>query len=156
MLDSGRSIWVAGDLLMLGLGDHTDVQLRNGRHDLVFSFATYFGAQLPIKRFLAWNDHWILAVSDFVIQDGEILNAKFEFEEVFDWYAIDDKPFYFFRKGPRVGFSYDGQFFPDYYHEIVHGYCCSLALNNPRMIENTVRFFAKRDGLWYYVVVDIN
>ncbi|MGB2954589.1 MAG: hypothetical protein WBB64_01340 [Anaerolineales bacterium] len=156
MLDSGRSIWVAGDLLMLGLGDHTDVQLRNGHHDLVFSFATYFGAQIPIKRFLAWNDHWILAVSDFVIQDGEILNAKFEFEEVFDWNSIADKPFYFFRKGPRVGISYNGLFLPVYYHEVVHGYCCGLALNNPNMIENTVRFFAKRDGLWYFVVVEIN
>ncbi|NOQ40676.1 MAG: hypothetical protein GQ562_10195 [Anaerolineales bacterium] len=155
MLTVGRSIWADGGPLIMGLGDHTDVQLRNGNHDLVFSFATYFGTQIPIKRFLAWNDHWILAVSDFVIKDGEILNAKFGFEEVFNWYAIDDKPFYFFRKGPRVGFSYDGQFFPDYYHEIVHGYCCGLALNNPRMIENTVRFFGKRDGLWYYVVVEI-
>jgi len=156
MLTSGRSVWAAGDLLMLGLGDHTDLQLRNSNHDLVFSFATYFGAQIPIKRFLSWNDHWILAVSDFVIQDGEILNAKFGFEEVFDWNPIDDKPFYFFRKGPRVGISYDGQFLPVYYHEIVHGYCCGLALNNPRMIDNTVRFFGKRDGLWYFVVVEIN
>jgi hypothetical protein len=156
MLTSGHSIWVAGDLLILGLGDHTDVQLRNGSHDLVFSFATYYGTHIPIKRFREWNDHWILAVSDFVIQDGEILNAKFGFEEVFDWYSIDGKPFYFFRKGPRVGFSYDGQFFSFYYHEIVHGYCCGLALNNPGMYENTVRFFGKRDGLWYYVVVEIN
>lgn len=155
MYTGGRAIWVAGEPLILGLGDHTDVQVRNGNHDLLFSFATYFGTHIPIERFLAWNDHWILAVSDFVIQDGEILNAKFGFEEVFNWYLMEGKPFYFFRKGPQVGISYDGLFLPVYYHEIVHGYCCGLALNNPRKDENTIRFFGMRDGIWKYVVVEI-
>lgn len=155
MYTGGRAIWAADEPLILGLGDHTDVQVRNGYHDLLFSFATYFGTHIPIKRFLAWNDHWILAVSDFVIQDGEILNAKFGFEEVFNWYLMEGKPFYFFRKGPQVGISYDGRFLPVYYHEIIHGYCCGLALNNPRTHENTIRFFGKRDGIWKYVIVEI-
>jgi hypothetical protein len=155
MYAGGRPILADGKLLILGLGDRTNVQVRDDRHNLVFSFETYFGTHIPIEYFQAWEQHWILEVSDFVVQDGEILNAQFGFEEVFDWHLIDGHPFYFFRKGPRVGISYNNQFFSAYYHEIIHGYCCGLALNNPMGYEHTVRFFGKRDGLWYYVVVEI-
>jgi len=156
MLTEGRSIWVEDELLILGLGDHTALQVRNANHDLLFSFFTYFGTHIPINKYLVWDDHWILGVSDFIIMDGQILNEILGFEEVYNWYLIDDKPFYFFRKGPRTGISYDGQFLPVHYHEIIHGYCCGLALNNPINHENSVRFFGNRDGTWYYVVVEIN
>jgi hypothetical protein len=155
MLTGGVAIWVDSELLIMGLGDHTDVQVRNVRHDLVFTFETYFGTHIPIKRFQAWNDHWILGVSDFLVQDGQILNELYGFEAIFDWRLIDDKPFFFFRKGPRVGISYNGQFLPVYYHEIVHGYCCGLAANNPRSYENAVSFFAQRDGIWKYVIMEV-
>ena len=148
-------VWVNGELLILGLGERTDVQVRNERHDLVFSFETYFGTHIPIERFQAWDNHWVLEVSDFVIQDGVILNEKFGFEEVFGWHVRGEKPFYFFRKGPRVGISYDDQFLDVNYEEIIHGYCCGLGLNNPMLLENTIRFFGKRDGVWYYVIVEL-
>jgi hypothetical protein len=156
MYDGGNLIWVDNQLLILGLGDHTDLQVRDNQHDLVFAFDTYFGTHIPIEQFQAWDNHWILEVSDFLVQDGEILNSTFGFEEVFHWQLIDQKPFYFFRKGPRVGISYDSQFYSLYYHEIAHGWCCGLAINNPMNDENTIQFFGKRDGVWYYVVVDIN
>jgi len=155
MLSWGRVIWASEDLLLLGLGDHIDLQVRNDNHDLVFSFTTYFGAQIPIKQFFGWNDHWILGVSDFIIQDGVILNEKYGFEGVYNWYLLNNKPFYFFRKGPRSGISYDGDSLSVHYQEIAHGYCCALGLNNPRSFENSVRFFGRRDGIWYYVVVEI-
>jgi hypothetical protein len=155
MYVGGRPILADGKLLVLGLGERTDVQVRDERHNLVYSFETYFGTHIPIQHFQAWERHWILEVSDFVVQDGETLNAQFGFEEVFDWHLIDGQPFYFFRKGPRVGISYNNQFFPAYYNEIIHGYCCGLALNNPMGYEHTVRFFGQRDGVWYYVVVEI-
>jgi len=155
MFSEGRSIWAGEDLLILGLGDGTDLQVRGADHDLLFSFETYFGAQIPFKQYQAWDGHWILGVSSFIIQDGQILNETFGFEEVFNWYLIEGKPLYFFRKGPRAGISYDGQFLQNYYHEIIQGYCCGLALNNPWRYENTVRFFGRRDGIWYFVVMEI-
>jgi hypothetical protein len=148
-------IWANGQLLILGMGQSTNVQVRNEHRDILFAFQTYFGSRIPIERFQAWGNHWILEVSDFVAQDGEILNEQFGFEEVFSWYLIDEKPFYFFRKGPRVGISYDDQFLDVNYEEIIHGYCCGLGLNNPMLFENTVRFFGKRDGIWYYVIVEV-
>lgn len=148
-------IWVDDEPLFLGLGDGVTLQVFNVRHEIIFSFVTYFGTHVPVKKFQAWDKHWVLEVSNFIAQDGEILNEKYKFEEVFDWSLINDKPFYFFRKGPRVGFSYDGQFFSTYYHEVLHGYCCGLMANNPRLEDNTLRFFGKRDGVWYYVVLEI-
>ena len=156
MYTGGNAIWVDGELLILGLGDHTNLQLRKSNYDLVFSFYTYFGTHIPVKQFSVWEDNWILGVTDFIVIDGEILNEKHGFEEVHTWALVDNKPFYFFRKGPRAGFSYDGQFFQDYYHEIVHGYCCGLALNNPRVSDDSIRFFGNRDGVWYYVVLTID
>lgn len=148
-------IWANGQLLILEVGQGTEVQVRNANRDIIYSFKTFFGTRIPIERFQAWGNHWILEVSDFVAQDGEILNEKLGFEGVFNWYLIDDKPFYFFRKGPNVGISYDNQFLDVRYDEVIHGYCCGLALNNPMLFDNTVRFFGKRDGIWYYVIAEI-
>jgi hypothetical protein len=155
MYSGWQPIWAADGPLCLGLGDGVTLQVWNVQHKLVYSFATTFVTHVPIKRFWGWQNHWILEVSNFLIQDGEILNQKYGFEEVFDWSLIHDQPFYFFRKGPRIGFSYDGQFFSPYYDEVIHGYCCGLALNNPMMNDHTIRFFGRRDGIWYYVVLVI-
>ncbi|NMB67514.1 MAG: hypothetical protein GYA20_01985 [Chloroflexi bacterium] len=155
MYSEWKPIWVENKPLFLGLGEGVTLHVWNVQHEPIFSFATYDVTQVPIKQFRSWENHWILEVSNFVVQDGEIINEKYNFEEVFNWSLINDKPFYFFRKGPRSGFSYDGQFFSTYYQEIIHGFCCGLALNNPRMRDNTLRFFGKRDGVWYYVVLEI-
>lgn len=110
------------ELLWVRSPNSSHVQVQNSRRDVLFTFATYYGTYLPVYRFTAWNAHWILVVGNFIIQDGEILNEKFGFEETFNWYLINDKPFYFFRKGPRVGISYDGQFLSSYYDSIAHGF----------------------------------
>lgn len=154
MYSGWTPIWVEDKPLFLGLGDGVTLQVLNVQHEIVYTFATYYGTHVPIKNFQAWDKHWILEVSNFVIQDGKILNEKYKFEEVFNWSLINEKPFYFFRKGPRVGFSYDGQFFSTFYDEIIHGYCCGLAFNNPLVRDNVVRFFGKHDGIWYYVILE--
>mgnify|MGYP001198384307 CR=1 FL=1 len=155
MYPGWEPILVEDKPLFLGLGDGVTLQVWNTQHELQFSFVTYFGTHVPIKKFQGWGNHWVLEVSNFVAQDGEILNEKYKFEEVFNWSLISEKPFYFFRKGPQVGFSHGGQFFSTYYHEVIHGYCCGLALNDPMLNDNTLRFFGKRDGTWYYVVLEI-
>lgn len=156
-MDPGRPPILTNDeFLWLKMGEYTQVQVQNNQRDVLFSFATYFGSRLPVEGFKSWNSHWILLVGDFMIQDGEIINEKFGFEEVFNWYLIKDKPFYFFRNGSRIGISYNEQFLPVYYHYLPHNYCCGLGLNNPRMIENTIRFFGERDSIWYYVIIEIH
>jgi hypothetical protein len=117
--DPGKPpIWVGGELLVLGMGEHTYLEVRNNQHDLVFSFATSFGSSLPLRRFQSWDDHWVLDMNHFLIQDGENLNEKYGLDDAFDWQLIDDKPFFFYRKGSRVGISYDGQFLSLQYDSI--------------------------------------
>lgn len=49
----------------------------------------------------------------------------------------------------------DGQFFRLDYPKVIHGYCCGLALNNPWLGESGAGFFAKRDGRWVYVRLEV-
>lgn len=145
-----------GELLWVHAAENAHVEVQKSNREILVSFATYFGTRLPVNRFQAWNGHWILEIGDFVIQDGEIVNETFGFEEVFYWRLLNDKPIYLFRKGPRMGLSYDGQFFSLNYEDIARGYCCGLTGNNPVVFDNTLRFFGNRDGVWYYVRLEVN
>ena len=130
--------------------------IKKSNGTVLFTFATYFFASLPAVHFRAWNGHWVLDVDNFVIQDGEILNTKLGFQQIFGWSLIKDKPTYFFRKGANVGISYDGQILPFRYQDVAHGLCCGPAQNNPSIADGFAHFFGKRDGDWYYVVVKFN
>jgi len=94
-----------------------------------------------------------LEVGDFVIQDGEVLNPKLGFEEIFNWSLVKDKPTYFFRKESRVGISYGGQILPLQYQDVAHGLCCGPSQSNPRISDDFMHFYGKWDGVWYYVVM---
>jgi hypothetical protein len=120
-----------GELLWARMySDRVEIKKSNG--DVIFTFTNYWESN-HYPRFRAWNGRWILEVGDFVIQDGEILNKKLGFEEVFDWGLVKDKPTYFFRKGSRVGISHDGQVLPIRYDNVEHGRCCEPAMDNPSM-----------------------
>ena len=94
-----------------------------------------------------------MEISDFVIMDGVVLNQEYGYESVFEWHAINDKPFYFFQDGPNFGVSYDGQILPVHYEAIKHGLCCGYAVDNPRISQQDARFFALKDGKWVYVIL---
>ena len=153
-IDPQRSpIYANHQFLWVQVGDHYQVEVQTAQRDVLFSIATFEGGGIPIYEFKSWNEHWLLQVSDFLIQDGTILNEQYGFEAVFDWGLLKDKPFFFFRKGPYVGISYDGQFLPLAYQEVPHGGCCGMVFNNPSNDGKTVRFYAKKNGIWIYVVI---
>ncbi len=147
-------IWVSGKPLFVTVEKNVNVKVWNDQHEPLFSFLTYFGASVPLKQFQEWDQHWILGISNFLVLDGKVLNEELGFEEVFGWLLVNSKPVYFFRKGPRVGISYDGHIQPIYYHQIAYGICCGLSGNNPMQDGNTFRFFGERDGVWYYVIAE--
>jgi hypothetical protein len=132
--------------------ENRGVEIRRSNREVLFNFRTYFAAHLEVNSFRAWNDHWILTAGDFIVQDGEILNQKLGFQEMFAWSLIDEKPVYLFRKGARLGLSYDGKVLLLPYDDIPRGLCCGLGVNNPGVYDRSMRFFGKRDGVWYYVV----
>ena len=143
-----------GDLLWLETTRNSRIQVLTSSRDIIYSFASYREPFYSTEKFTTWDGHWIWAPLDFLIQDGEILNEKLGFQEIFKWRLIDGKPAYFFRKNGRVGFSYDGKIIPLEYQDIAHYMCCGYAANNPFLGDNSAYFFAEREGVWYYVGID--
>ncbi len=122
-------------------------------NQVIYRFATLFGADFGLQSFQVWQNHWLMEVRAFLIQDGVILNDTLGYEEIYDWQLFNGKPFYFFRKGPRVGISYDGQVQPVYYDEVAHYMCCGYAGDNPYNNGSMIHFFALREGTWYFVQI---
>lgn len=135
--------------------DNNHVNVVKSNQEIVYSFASYTEPLHSTERFLNWNGHWIFLARDFLIQDGEVINKKLGFEEIFHWTLVDNQPVYFFRKGPRIGISYNGKLYPLEYQEVAHYLCCALGLNDPDVLDGKVHFFGKRNGYWYYVVVKL-
>jgi hypothetical protein len=149
----GAPIFYGEDLLV----DHWDpqagqIQIKNGERT-IFTFSAVFFVAPPIKTFRNWDGHWMLEVDGFLFQDGENLNEKLGYEEIFGFRTINDKPFYYFRKGPQVGISYDGQILPLYYEDVFHYACCGPAAYNDGGNESQAWFYGLREGWWYYVEV---
>ena len=149
ILQQNEVLWVKA----AKAGGH--VQVIKSNQEVVSSFAVYTEPLYAVNRFTSWNGHWVLGARDFLLEDGEFVNKKLGFEEIFSWGLIADKPIYLFRKGARIGVSYDGKILPLNYQDVARYMCCSPAMNNPSIDPDSLRFFAQRDGLWYYVVVRI-
>ena len=115
----------------------------------VYTFISSF--REPLSVWLSgWGESWVLEVDGTLVADGRLLNLEQGYGEIFDWHLLDGKPFYFFEQGGQVGLSYDGETLPVRYAEVLHGQCCGGGVN-PGGSEQMVWFFARRDGMWYYV-----
>jgi hypothetical protein len=118
-----------------------------------------------------YADHWIVEIASVtteanstdnsislnvtgqIMQDGEMLNEKYGYQETFGSQLIDGKPFYFFKKNGIIGISYDGQTTLLGYDDIPHYHCCSAAEMNPKQAKGMVSFFAQEGEIWYYVEI---
>jgi hypothetical protein len=102
----------------------------------------------------AWDGHWVLDLEGVVVMDGEILNDKRGYDEMFQWQLLGGKPFYIFRQGKQMGLSHDGQTLLYRYDDVIHGFlCCDPAVYNIQSSSIGVWFYAQRDGVWYYVAI---
>lgn len=124
---------------------------------VIFSINIITGQSAFVSTFCAWNGSWFLETSDFIIQDGEILNHKFGYDEMFGWRILDKKPFYFFTKDGSVFLSYDGQELPIKYDYVPHYRCCEVgSQQNPNGSANKIWFLGARSGFWYSVEITAN
>jgi hypothetical protein len=133
--------------------DWNHVQVIKSNQEIFYSFSIHTEPMLSTRNFINWDGHWVWVLLDFLIVDGEILNEKLGFQEIFYWKLIDDKPAYLLHKDGRAGFSYDGKILPLEYQNIARYMCCGYAVNNPYIGDHSAHFFAERDGVWYYVVI---
>jgi hypothetical protein len=148
-------VFLEKDLLSLRwVPERTQVQVLRGEAQ-IYAFPATFLVSSPVKGLWSWQGHWLMEVDGFLIQDGVNLNAKLGYEEIFGWQILNGKPFYYFRKGPRVGISYDGKILPVYYDDVFHYHCCGPAGYNAAGNGDMVWFYALRDGKWYYVEIGV-
>ncbi len=94
-------------------------------------------------------------VTGQIYQNGELLNQKLGYEEMFGYQLLDGKPFYFYKSDGLISLSYDGQALPLTYDEIPHYGCCSAAAMNPTAAPNWVGFFGRRGEDWFYTEIGI-
>jgi len=98
----------------------------------------------PNAAFIIWGE---------VFQNGESLNEQHGYDESFNFQILEGKPFFFYRKDGKLGFSYDGRSTSLGYTEIPHYLCCSASVFNPLPAEKMVSFFAAKEDVQYYVEI---
>jgi hypothetical protein len=114
---------------------------------------------LPLQGLWAYDGHWAFEIlyadqskwSGQIFIDGELVSETKGYDEAFSFQLLAGKPFYFFRRNNRIGYSFNGQETDLGYEEIPHYRCCSESGLNPVQAQIMVAFFAERSGSWYYV-----
>ena len=119
----------------------------------LYSFTAVFMVKDPVEKLASFDGHWVLEVDGFLIQDGEILNNKFGYDEIFGLDVIAGKPFYFFRQDGKVQISYGGEILPLNYDNVPHYACCEPAMFNAEGNNHMAWFYALKDHTWYYVEI---
>ncbi len=132
----------------------SQIEIRD-RSSTIFTYYAIMAADNPVKGFYYWQDKWLLEVNGFLIQEGENLNQKFGYEEIFGWQLLNNQPFYYFRQGPWTGISFAGKTLPLSFEEIFHYGCCGYGMYNNGGNNELVWFFGLRDGKWSYVEISV-
>jgi len=159
--DQGRHefippVFVEDDLVAVETDEqHQQFAMRRG-YETLYAF-TMPGPRVDnaVKGLWSWMKHWILEVDGQVLVNGQSLNQKLGYDEIFGWRLVNGQPFYFFGKGNHIGVSYDGQVLPYQYDEVIHYRCCEPGAFNAAGNEAMVWFHALRDGMWYYVEMGV-
>jgi hypothetical protein len=156
----------------LGTFQKVSVQIsRNG--EIIYSIPAGDASPINTLRGLwVYLNHWVLEIAKVtqnfgpqneisldsfgqIVQDGELLNERYDYDEAFGFQLMNGKPFFFFKRDGQIGISYDNQEVPLGYSQIPHYQCCSGAELNPKSAQNMVALFAQRDEKWYYVEIGV-
>ena len=109
----------------------------------------------PVRALWSWNGHWFIEVENVLIMDGEIQNKQMGYEELFERHLVGGLPFYFYRKADKFGINYDGTVLSKNYDDLIHGFlCCDPGRYSLVSGDNGSAFYARRNGVWWYVVVE--
>jgi len=104
-----------------------------------------------VKSLTSWDGHWVLEVNGMVYVDGKNLTRELSYDEMFGYRLVGGLPFYFFRQGEKIGYSYGGMIMPRIYDEVPRYRCCEPAYFNPAGNENMVWFWGRKGDTWHYV-----
>ncbi|MFN8398741.1 MAG: hypothetical protein U0X74_01905 [Anaerolineales bacterium] len=108
----------------------------------------------------AWGyqDHWVIEIVTAngvdIIQDGLSLKEKSNYQKVFAFQLLNDKPFYFFEK-PDYGFGIN------YYNDEIQLEYDDIPYYNPApgsggtiyQFQNMVLFYGVKNGVWQQAII---
>ena len=123
--------------------------------EVVYTYASEPRADLPVKRLVAWEGHWILETVEGVFTDGESLTEQLGVDEVFHCVIFQGQPLFFFEENRQVSISYGGETLPISYDRVPHYWCCEPATFNVKSNEHMLWFYALKDGWWHYVEIGV-
>lgn len=140
--------------------------------EVIFEILSQNPQEIPvvlgtIRSFWKLDDSWVLEVArewnenpeadpmtalpaGEIYLDGELINQRYDYETAFEFQVLDGKPFFFFKRNGKLGFSYDWQEYTLPFNSVHHYRCCSAGINNPRHFENLVNFVVVQDDEWQY------
>jgi hypothetical protein len=130
------------------------------------------GAASPLTNLhelWTYDDHWVMEIvrvnieqdgnqSTFetigqIIQDGELLNDRYGYDEAYEFQFLYGRPFFLFRRGTSIDANYNGAEVPLGYSQVIHYGCCSESTLNLVHYEDHLDFFARKGEGWYYVEI---
>jgi hypothetical protein len=105
----------------------------------------------PVKSFYQNNNDWILEYNDNALVSSINIRKKYNFEKIFSFIYLLNKPFFFFESDNLISISYNEELYQTDYDEIIYDKCCEASLFNIWNNNVMIGFFALKDGFWYYV-----
>lgn len=136
----------------------TIVVLHNGE-EIFETSAGLPSPVLPLQGLWTYAGHWALEIlfadqnswSGEVYIDGKSVNTLNGYDESFGLQLLAGKPFFFFERKGKIGYSYDGRETDLAYSEIPHYRCCAESSLNPVQTPTMTAFFAVQGKTWYFV-----
>lgn len=123
----------------------------------IFNWKTFgIEASPTVPEIFVVGDQLVIEIRGVLVVDGEIWNlTKFPADDIFNARLLDDKLFFFYRRGTEIGIYYDGETIPTNFTIIHHDGCCGYGMNNPFNFSRSINFFAVEDGVWNYIEISL-
>lgn len=146
------AFFIGDDMLRVNFTD-SPIVIRNDEIIYTHDISHIGPSHCPLLSFQRWKDQWVMEVDGEVIMNDVLLHQKHGYDRAFHWQLLNNKPFYFFERDGRFGISYDGQFLPVEFDEIVYTVCGDRLLPptlGPEGNSRIVGFYGRKDGYWHY------
>ena len=96
----------------------------------------------------------LISIGD-IYKNGKSLDEDKGYDESFDFQILNGKPFYFFSKDGKIGFSYAGSETKLDFDGVGHHLCCSAGTGNPRHYPQMVSFKSWKGDDRFYVELGV-
>ncbi|HMS91160.1 MAG TPA: hypothetical protein PKC87_02990 [Candidatus Absconditabacterales bacterium] len=138
------------------------ILLKNNKK--IWSKKLIFGAVDPITNVFVFKNLFIFSYvlwtdsspENDVIINGESMREKYLFDSSYSPMIISNKLIFLGHTKDKVYVIVDGISNQINYEEVFHNGCCSMGGMNPIGNDQSMYFYAKRNGEWFWVTVNIN